>query len=264
MDRCLASLLVAAIALTGGCSRHATVGAEPYPDALQVSQIKAPPSAKNTLSREHSVSIDIVEAELASRFNQVVSRCEADTVTHCTILRSDLSTGQNPQARIKLRIDPGAVDGLVAFAASLGKLRQRSTEVQDLAEAMEDTQSRLAMLTAYRKQLLELQAKSATNIDAAVKIASELSTVQGNIERASGEAAYQIKRTTSDVVLMNLDVTDRHSFWRPVHDAAGDFFGNLSNGISQAITAIAYIVPWLFVVIPGLYLLRFLWRRRGR
>jgi hypothetical protein len=27
---------------------------------------------------------------------------------------------------------------------------------------------------------------------------------------------------------------------------------------------LAYIVPWLFVVVPGLYLVRFLWRRRGR
>jgi hypothetical protein len=43
-----------------------------------------------------------------------------------------------------------------------------------------------------------------------------------------------------------------------------DFLGNLSNGVSQAITAVAYIVPWLFVVVPGLYLLRFLWRRRAR
>jgi len=27
---------------------------------------------------------------------------------------------------------------------------------------------------------------------------------------------------------------------------------------------VAYILPWLLVVIPGLYLLRFLWRRRSR
>jgi hypothetical protein len=41
-------------------------------------------------------------------------------------------------------------------------------------------------------------------------------------------------------------------------------FRDTSGGISQAITAVAYIVPWLFIVVPALYLLRFLWRRRGR
>ena len=51
---------------------------------------------------------------------------------------------------------------------------------------------------------------------------------------------------------------------RPIRDAVRDFFGNLSEGISQAITAVAYILPWLLVVILGLYLVRFLWRRRGR
>jgi hypothetical protein len=59
-------------------------------------------------------------------------------------------------------------------------------------------------------------------------------------------------------------VAEHKAFWRPVHEAVRDFMGNLSLTVSQAITAIAYIVPWLFVVVPGLYLLRLLWRKRGR
>jgi Domain of unknown function (DUF4349) len=120
------------------------------------------------------------------------------------------------------------------------------------------------MLTNYRKQLLDLQAKAVANVDAAIKIASELSTVQGNLEQATGQAAYQTKRTTTEIVSINFAVTEQKAFWRPVREAIHDFFGNLSNGLSQAITAVAYIVPWLLVVIPGFYLVRFLWRRRGR
>ena len=140
----------------------------------------------------------------------------------------------------------------------------RSTSVEDLADAMQDTQSRLDMLSTYRKQLLDLQAKTNTNIDAAIKIASELSTVQSSLEHANGEAAFQNKRVTTDVVTINFSTAEHGAFWRPVHDALQAFAGNLSNGISQAIIAVAYIVPWLFVVLPGLYLLRFLWRRRRR
>ena len=62
----------------------------------------------------------------------------------------------------------------------------RSTSVEDLADAMQDTQSRLDMLSTYRKQLLDLQAKTNTNIDAAIKIASELSTVQRRFEDLAG------------------------------------------------------------------------------
>jgi hypothetical protein len=58
-------------------------------------------------------------------------------------------------------------------------------------------QTRLEMLANYRKQLLELQGKAGTYIDAAIKIASELSNVQSNLEQALGQAAFQTKRTTT-------------------------------------------------------------------
>jgi hypothetical protein len=120
------------------------------------------------------------------------------------------------------------------------------------------------MLTNYRKQLLELQVKAGTNIDAAIKVASELSTVQSTLEQVTAQAAYQAKRTTTDIVTIYLSVTEQKAFWRPIHDAIRNFFGNLSEGTSQAITAVAYILPWLLVVIPGLLLVRFLWSRRRR
>ncbi|HEX4150677.1 MAG TPA: DUF4349 domain-containing protein [Steroidobacteraceae bacterium] len=231
---------------------------------LAISQAARARAEPNTLSREHSVVIDVPETELEQRFNRVTARCTADAAHHCTVLQSDLSTGDTPAGHIRLRIDPDAVEGLINFASSQGRLEHRSTSVEDLAEVIQDTQSRLEMLTNYRKQLLELQAKAGTNIDAAVKVASELATVQGNLERATAEAAYQNKRTTSDVVMIDLVVAQRTAYWRPIREALRDFLGNMSNGMSQAITAIAYIVPWLFVVVPGLYLIRLFWRRRGR
>ena len=110
---------------------------------------------------------------------------------------------------------------------------------------------------------IKVVAEAATG-EAAIKLASELSTVQTNLERVNGEAAYQTKRVTTDILRIEFMVAEHKAFWRPVHEAVRDFLGNLSMGLSQAITAIAYIVPWLFVVVPGLYLVRFLWRRRGR
>jgi len=258
------ALLVAFIAIIAGsaCSRNDSPPAAGV--ALKISQRGGASPEHGTLSREHSVVVDVPETELATRFRRVADRCTGDSAHHCTILQSDLSSGQSPSGLIKLRIEPGAVEDLITFASGLGKLEHRSTTVEDLADSIQDTQSRVEMLTNYRKQLLELQAKAATNIDAAIKIASELSTVQSNLEHAAGEAAYQTKRVTTDIVTISFAVAEQRAFWRPIREAARDFLGNLSNGMSQAITAIAYIVPWLFVVVPGLYLVRFLWRRRGR
>jgi Domain of unknown function (DUF4349) len=256
-------LLVAALLLLtcSGCSRGGNAMRVMTPATVQKLRT---PSETNTLSREHTVVVDLSEAALEAGFRKLVDRCMADSDHHCTILQSNLSSGQWPAGLIKLRIDPAAVEDLVAFASSLGRLESRATTVEDLAEAIQDTQARIEMLTTYRKQLLELRAKATTNVEAAIKIASELSTVQSDIERATGEAAFQTKRVTTDVVTLRFDVTEQRAFWRPVREALRDFLGHLSEGMSQAITAVAYIVPWLFIVVPGLYLLRFLWRRRGR
>jgi hypothetical protein len=153
-----------------------------------------------TLSREHTATIAVSESDLAEGFRRLSERCTSDAADHCTILQSDVSTGPFASGLIRLRIDPDAVESLISFAASLGKLEHRSTQVEDLADTIQDTQSRIEMLTSYRKQLLELQGKAGTNIDAAIKVASELSTVQSNLEQALGQAAYQTKRTTTDIV----------------------------------------------------------------
>jgi hypothetical protein len=253
--------LVCLVSMTA-CNRNNHLVSEPQ--ALMVTQAQRAESAHGTLSREHSLTIEVAESDLHSGFQRLSDRCTADSANHCAILQSDVTSGQFSSGLIKLRIDPKAVEDLISFAAGLGRLEHRSTQVEDLADAIQDTQSRIEMLTTYRKQLLELQGKAGTNIDAAIKVASELSTVQSNLEQANGQAAYQAKRTTTDIVTIHFSVTEQKAFWRPIREALRDFLGNLSEGISQAITAVAYILPWLLVVIPGLYLVRFLWRRRSR
>src|SRR5882672_1563798 len=208
-------LLVVAITLViagSGCSGGNASRAVTAP--LMVGQQDRAPQDHGTLSRAHSVVINVPETDLEMRFRRVVDRCAVDSAHHCTILQSDLTTGQFPSGLIKLRLDPGAVEDLVSFAASLGKLEHRSTKVEDLADAIQDTQSRIEMLTNYRKQLLQLQAKAATNVEAAIKIASELSTVQGDLERATGEAAYQTKRVSTDIVTIKFAVAEQRAFWR--------------------------------------------------
>ena len=263
--RLLAIFGLALFALIGMTACNRVEHSQTAPAHLLASKQQPSEGAPHsTLSREHSVSIDVPETELNLKFQRLTNRCTTDSANHCTILESDVSSGQFPSGLIRLRIDPGAVEDLISFAVSLGRLEHRSTQVEDLADAIQDTQSRIEMLTNYRKQLLELQGKAGTNIDAAIKVASELATVQSKLELATGQAAYQAKRTTTDIVTIRLWVNEQKAFWRPIRDAMRDFFGNLSNGLSQAITAVAYILPWLLVVIPGLYLVRFLWRRRGR
>src|SRR5580698_5220150 len=152
----LALALVGAFGMTA-CNRNSHLASEPQ--AFMASQALRAESAHGTLSREHSVTVEVPESELHARFQRLTDRCSADSVDQCTILQSDVSSGQFPSGLVKLRIDPKAVEDLIGFAVSLGRLEHRSTRVEDLADAIQDTQSRIEMLTTYRKQLLDLQGK---------------------------------------------------------------------------------------------------------
>jgi hypothetical protein len=137
--------LVCLVGLTA-CGRNSHIVSEPQ--ALMVAQGQRAPSAHgSTLSREHFVTIEVAESDLHSSFQRLSDRCTADSANHCTILQSDVSSGQFSSGLIKLRIDPSAVEGLIGFAAGLGRLEHRSTQVEDQADAIQDTQSRIAMLT---------------------------------------------------------------------------------------------------------------------
>jgi hypothetical protein len=141
--RLLGILGVTFFALMGmtACNRneHALAGTAP----LVVSKLQRAAEEHSTLSREHTVTVNVPETELGARFQHLADRCTTDTVNHCTILQSDVSSGQYASGLIKLRIDSGAVEDLISFAASLGSLEHRSTTVEDLAEAIQDTQTRI-------------------------------------------------------------------------------------------------------------------------
>ena len=51
----------------------------------------------------------------------------------------------------------------------------------------------------------------------------------------------------------------------PIGAALKDFVGIVSRGLAGVIRFIAALLPWMiFVIIPGLFLLRWFWRRRKK
>lgn len=222
----------------------------------------APSAARNTLAREHSLSVEVVERELPGAVNRILAACVQTPTTHCTVLRSDLSAGKEPSANLRFRLAPTDISSLRQVISTVGDIVRDSTRAEDLADVIADTQTRLQMEVSYRKQLVEMQAKAGGNIDAAIKIASELSHVQGDIERISIEADIQKQRVETETLDVDLSTGSRRAFLKPVRESLSDFSTNLSNGVAQAVTAVAYILPWSAIFLPLLFLIRFLWRRR--
>ena len=216
------------------------------------------------LSYEHFFTIDTTTENLSKTYKDTIQSCVKDEKFGCTILDSRISTGKYPSAQIRLRLMPGGVKSIISVASVKGIIVQESTHIEDLAKPIVDNKQRLDMLESHRKRLLALQEKAAEDIESLIKLSSELSKVQSEIELAKGENAFLHQRVSMDIVNLNFQVEFYRSFWRPIRESLSDFSNNFSDGISGTIIVAAYLLPGFLVLLVVFFGIRFVWRKMRR
>lgn len=214
------------------------------------------------LAYEHSIEVDVKEENISDAFKATIDACSIDKDNNCTVLDSKNSSGAYPSASVRLRIKPEGVKNIVEVAASKGKLVQQSTHVEDLAKPLLDNAQRLKMLESHRDNLVALQHKAKDDIDALIKVSSELTRVLSEIEQAKGQDSFLSQRINMDIVCVEYLVQQSRSFWKPISSSLSNFSNNLSDGISCTIVVFAYLLPGAVFFIVAFTGIRFLRRRR--
>jgi hypothetical protein len=250
--------------LLSGCGKKVANVHEPTSTGVALQAELSQRQSVEFLAYSHRFTIDLSEDEIQAAYSATVEACAADTQHGCTILDANVSLGTYKSAYIKLRIKPEGVRPVLEIAAGFGKIVQEKTHVDDLAQPVADNKKRLAMLESHRNRLLLLHEKASNDIQALIKISEELSKVQSQLENAAGQEAYLKERIAKDIVEIDFSSIASRSFWRPISRALSGFTGNLAEGISDTILAAAYLLPWLVLGIPALFLLRMILRRGKR
>ncbi|MEC5160534.1 MULTISPECIES: DUF4349 domain-containing protein [unclassified Janthinobacterium] len=213
------------------------------------------------LAYAHSASVDTAEDGVRPLYDKLVAACKAEPADGCVLLDSELSSGRDVSARVSFRAAPAGVRRLLALASAGGELVSQSTEVEDLAGPIVDSNKRLDMLKQYQKKLQELERRAERDVDALIKVSRELATIQSELEQASGDNARLMERVNKDVLKVSIGTRMNRSFWTPVRRAMGDFSGNLSSGMAGAITGMAYMLPWILAFLLLFPLGRKAWRK---
>ena len=216
---------------------------------------------RSTFARSHDLTVDVDVDALEAGYHAIQREC--DEVEHCTVLHASMNSyGNEKRATLRLRLAPESVSAINAKAASFGKVTNRGTHAEDLAKPIFDQEERLGMLRQYMEDLEELRTNAQDDIDALVRVASEMAATQSKIESALGERAELLQSVETETLWVALIAGLPHGFWGTIGIAILDFGEDLSNGIAQMISGIAYLVPWLVLLIPFLYLVRWIWRSR--
>ncbi|MEO6281001.1 DUF4349 domain-containing protein [Roseateles sp.] len=253
-------LLLVALA---GCSEKSEYGmAKNVAPAAATAAGAATDSARRTLAYKHSIRIDAQEDKVAAIHEVALAACRAASAEGCTVLESRISTGRFATASLQLRMQPSGIPKLIAALGKQADITDQSTQAEDLARPISDGEKKLAMLTTYRTELEALRKRSGNDVDALIKVTHELAEVQGELEAASGSQAHLLQRVETEILEVAIRSEQNRSFWRPISLAASDFGGSLSQGVATAITGVAYLLPWTFVIGLAVWITRKLWRRR--
>jgi hypothetical protein len=222
---------------------------------------------KDTLAYEHTVSIELDRKVLPARLRQIESACAEGKPVECTVLQVSLDSQQDvPSGMIQMRIVPEGVNPTIDAASRDGKLTMRTTRAEDLAQPISDTQRKLALMTTHRDRLAEIMKSKDLKIEQLITVSKELSTVQHDIDALSTEHAQLRRRVDTELLTINLAPPRAvyYSQQTPVRDALRVFGSNFREALGNVISFIAIVMPWLVIVLPGLFLLRVFWSWIGR
>lgn len=256
MKRLLLVLFI--ILLASGCNKKDESA------AMEPSAVPAPAGkAASFLAYEHSLQLDTEEPKVAEVFEAALAACREAASDLCVVLESHVSSGRDASASLKFRAKPNGIRKIMAALSKQADVTNQSTTAEDLEAPIADAAKNLAMLKDYRSKLEALRGRASNDIDALIKVNHELAEVQSNIEASEGKHAHLVQRVDTEILNVSIHSLEHRAFWRPIGFAIADFGSNFSQGISTAITGIAFLIPWALVLAGVMLGGRKLWRRRN-
>jgi predicted small lipoprotein YifL len=250
------ALLLAALA---GCSKPLEA---PMREQAPIAQHAAKNAARQ-LAYEHFVDVNAAPDKVAALYADGLRACRAAAAA-CTLLESRIDSEPDAAASLKFRARPDVIPTLIAAMGHQAELAHQSTHVEDLSGPIADTARELAMLDDYRSRLEALRDRAGNDVDALIKVNRELAEIQSKYETADGKRAQLAQRVDTDILNVTIRSDRQQPFWAPIRRALEQFGNNLSQGIAFAVSGIAYLLPWLFIILVAAWAVRRMWRRRRR
>jgi hypothetical protein len=229
--------------------------------------------AENFMAYSYQMALEAPAEHVGGLFEMHQAACDAAGSNVCQIISANVSNrrADSVNARLEIRATP---DWLASFRQDIesdardsgGRIVSETTSAQDLSANILDLRARLAAQTALRDRLQNLLENEGASVEELVNVERELARVQGVIESAASRLRYLERRVSMSQLAIQYTSTAvpiRRSTMNPVASAFNDFIGIAAEGLGAVIRTIAAILPWLILIIPLVWYLRRLWRRRS-
>jgi hypothetical protein len=219
----------------------------------------------------HNLEIVEPSAGLAKSVEAVVAFCGT---IQCEVLSSSVTNQTailSPSGNIAARVAPQDLNKFLDFVEKQGKIAQHSTESEDKTAAIIDVEAKLKNQTEFRDSLRRMLTKTGVSVADLLQIQEKLAEAQAELDSEATQRKFLANETEKVHVEIAFHAEQRtisRGSFASVHEALRDFGSVLGDSLAALITAVAAIIPWLIVIIPGLWFLirtvrRFRERRRA-
>jgi hypothetical protein len=228
-------------------------------------------SNNRTFSYSHAISILMPHDAVAPRFQRARDACLNDKTLECTLVSASLDmqegskeTGASadldvalPHGKLadfeKVLLDPLPQDrfGKVLVAS-------RSTQAENVGGRIADTDRKIAQLTAYRDSLAALAKRADTNVNDLIKLESELSKVQNDLDEAL--AAKRDLGVSVAKESLHATLSEKSALFDPIARVWSNGLDEFVASTASAIDFLIRAVPWLPIVAGGVFLISLSWR----
>ncbi len=228
-------------------------------------------AASRFVAVRHKLEIVGPGAQLAKSIEAVVAFCGT---IQCEVLSSSVTNETavlSPSGNIAARVAPADVNKFLDFVGKQGKIAQHSTESEDKTAAVIDVEAKLKNQTDFRDSLRRMLTKPGVSVADLLQIQEKLAEAQAELDSEATQRkmlANETEKVYVEVAFHSEQRTTRRGAFASVGEALRDFGSDLGDSLAALISAVAAILPWLIVIVPGLWFLmkairRFRERRRA-
>lgn len=230
-----------------------------------------PPPAPGTIGRfiavTHRFVVETSENELSKAYESVLKLCGT---LDCEILSSTITTKtaySRPKGEISLQVVPGAFDKLFDALNQLSTVVEHTTESADKTAEVVDTDAKLKNKTEFRDRLRGMLAKSAGGVKELIEVERELANVQAEIDSLSTtqkSLKNQTQKIAVQIAFMPKPSVTRTGALAPIAYAWEESGYVIAQSIGSLLTFVVAVIPWLVLIIPAIWIILKLLRRRSR
>ncbi|MBI3677282.1 MAG: DUF4349 domain-containing protein [Proteobacteria bacterium] len=260
-------LLVLCVAALAGCGESAN---RSLPSDKNLADRVSAEGAQQ-FSYTHFLSYVMAHDAINPRYERARQRCLYDGALHCKLLSANISLGDGsndsyssaqldlllPHDQIE-KFQKSILEPLPGQAPGDVVLRSRSTRAQSVEDAAGQATRKVAQLTVYRDRLLALSKRPNLSVDDVIKVESELSRVQGELDDAVGTKDDVQGRIAREEV--NISFEERASTAGPLAQVWRDASSTFMDSTASALRFFIQLIPWLPVMAALIFFVSWVWR----